>query len=401
MFFTFLFHSLLSPLQLSIGEWQDTLAESLSHMNDLHQCLERAIAMAQLFESDMSAAWAIIPMQRLVAQVLCKMSFYMVGAIAAENDNHPQQQQQQQQPQQQKPTIAPAVLEKWSKTADKLLNTDRTTLCCDTQLHEVAKFFKALLTDHTAQLMGALGLTVLGAVKSVLLMKVDADLIKGIGKGMSAGFDLYKHYKADEQFLLLFRVTSEPYNKIIPKLRVPGALKDKTQFVSTYEELVKTSKLMANVDGNWFLKTNYVEMMLRLAMASLKGIDLNNSAPVFSDTDSVSRQLDPLVSIISACVLGDDNVLGITTVVKKLGRKRKAGSKTKANGMGSGILLDFVNSFCDGESVACFLRESVSEAVGELTERVEHMITDRITELQDQCREASVEWTEVSIKSIY
>jgi len=169
-------------------------------------------ALVGLFHNDVAAQWISDPLRRLTLEVLYGLAFLVLDKGAATKKVLFKSQQLQ---------VALEVLRGIS--IDVLLSK---------LIHEAVGTLKAMLVDNTSAVLSAGAKTLFGAVKSLVTMKVDQDLIDGLSKGVMAGFDMYKHCSAEKQ--LTFMKT------LCPAL----ALTD-------YSEIEKKSNTFKSVDGNW------------------------------------------------------------------------------------------------------------------------------------------------------
>jgi len=291
-------------------------------MSNLINALTKLLKLVALFKDDKSAVWISDPLYRFLFEVLVSISILQIS----------------------NKVLTTTQIESVNKMLTELQTVPSQSINCMV-VQEQAAALASMLVNHTAHIAGAALITAVGVVRSVIFMKLDEDLIRGIGKGLYAAYEMYKHMKADQQFALIARLT--------PTRSLSEA------FVS-YSQLKDASKCMVATEGNWLLASCYVDNLLKVALTALKYLKS-------TDDDECGR-------VFSACILGDENVVGICSITKRIQR----GKRKKLGAIGEALL--------DGESVAGVVRNLIMEAIGELLESVENIATTQLHAFEEKIK---------------
>jgi hypothetical protein len=210
---------------------------------------------------------------------------------------------------------------------------------------EAVSCLSSMLVNHQKEALSAVALTAKGALKSVMMRKIDQDLLNGVCKCIAAGFEVYKHFSSEKQF------------QMIQQLKCPRQLSDPLWI--TYEQLIITSMAMESIEGNWLLSVNYLSHLLRAAHLALRSFP--------SQSPSQSQCL----RILTACIQGDGCVIGINKLLRKA-TKNRTPSKNISNVL--------IRTILDGESLSDTLRQVIMEAMGEMLESVEKIALNEVQE---------------------
>jgi hypothetical protein len=216
----------------------------------------------------------------------------------------------------------------------------------------------SLLVNHQREVLSGVTMTVKGAFKSVMMRKLDPDLLNGVCQCISAGFDVYKHYTSDKQF------------QMIQQIKCPRLLSD--PLYVTYEQLVLTSQAMETVSGNWLLSVNYISHLFKSAHMALR----------LFPHDQIRS-----IHLLTACVRGDGCVYGINKLLRKA-TKNQTPSKQLKNNITTTIL--------DAESLTDILRQVVMEGMGEMLESVEKFALNEMKECLKMISEMTMTMTMTS-----
>mmetsp|Transcript_11010 Transcript_11010/g.16783 ORF Transcript_11010/g.16783 Transcript_11010/m.16783 type:complete len:1247 (-) Transcript_11010:278-4018(-) len=218
---------------------------------------------------------------------------------------------------------------------------------------------RSMLTDHKKEIASGGIQVVKGAIKSVLTRNIDEDLRNGLVKCVSAGFEVYKHFEAEKQ-LQMIRQMRTPINASL------------NPFYITYDELLVSSQCMQAVDGNWLLSSNYLSHVTRASLCAIRLFPHDQAGAA---------------AILRGSLVGDSAMTGIIGIFRKVHRKR---SKRPSDGVRS--LLH--TTLLDGQCLASTLRQVLMEAMGEMTESVQHVVIDRI----DNCLSIANDYTADKLK---
>lgn len=167
--------------------------------------------LARLLE-DPATHWIVAPLQRLLLEVVYTLSFCLISSGKMPLRKH----------------LLPLLKTVLEELQSMPVNSIQASL-----IHEAVLVLNAILTDAAKEAFSAGTKTIVGAVKSFLTMKIDKDLIDGVSKGIMAGYDMFKHCQAEKQVSILMAVY--PPNVSID-----------------YNELMKSSKALLAVEGNWY-----------------------------------------------------------------------------------------------------------------------------------------------------
>jgi hypothetical protein len=219
---------------------------------------------------------------------------------------------------------------------------------------EAVSCLSSMLVNHKKEAISAVGMTIKGAFKSVMMRKLDQDLLNGVCKCISAGFEVYKHYSAEKQFTM------------IQQVKCPRQLSDPIWM--TYEQLVITSQSMEAVDGNWLLSANYISHLWKSAQLAIRTFPQNQQQSL---------------RMLTACIQGDGCVVGINKLLRKATKNRTPSRSHVGNILTSTIL--------DGESLTDTLRQVMMEAMGEMLESVEKIALQEAYECLDLLRKPLIQ----------
>lgn len=200
---------------------------------------------------------------------------------------------------------------------------------------------KTMLINHQKEMIGAVSTVIKGVVKSVIMREMHADLINGVTRCVSAGYDVYRHMSSESKFSMIQQVKYS-----FRRLSDPVWI--------TYDQVLVSSKALENVNGNWSLSCNYITLLTQAAYLGIKSFA--------SNPEESSR-------VLMASIRGDGSVIGIDKMLRKAIRHRTP-SKCYSNIVTSTLL--------DGEALAGTLRQVLMEALGELLESVENVDLNRV-----------------------
>jgi hypothetical protein len=213
---------------------------------------------------------------------------------------------------------------------------------------------KTMMVDHKKQIIGAVGTTVKGAVKSIIMREINDDLITGVCRCVSAGYDVYRHLNSETQFQMI--------------QQVKYSLRHLTDPVwITYDQLLHSSKAMESVNGNWSLSCNYITHLTQSSLLAIKSFPCNPKESL---------------RLLAASIHGDGCVIGIEKMLRKVIRSRTP-SKSHTNIITSTLL--------DGETLSITLRQVLMEALGELLESVENVNLQEVDEIMKLLEEKEEE----------
>jgi hypothetical protein len=214
----------------------------------------------------------------------------------------------------------------------------------------VALSLEKLFAEHVKDIAASTGLIVVGAVTSLVTMKVSGTLLTGLSRAAAAAFDIFQHCKANQQIEIL--------NTLIPSrlLKEP---------IISYSQLVKASKNISVVKGNWLLTSAYINNLLKIVFCAHQHLSNDNDDDNNKDSKEGQR-------IINACIYGDTNVIGLLKLYKQVSRKKTCDPVHR-----------ILSSILDGSSLSELLRNTGVEALGEILEVLNDFSKEKIEKLQE------------------
>jgi hypothetical protein len=281
--------------------------------------------LCSFFQGDSDASWITISLHRLQLQLLHYISYSIVF------DEKPPPQD----------ALLTTVL------VALLTATAQSSLVSGRLVHEAAACLQSQLVDHVRNVGAALLDVVVGGVKSALTMKVNEQLLRGLVRGVAAGFEMFKHCKADEQVRLLRALDPEP------------TLADPLE---SYSRLLAMSRSSEAARGNWLLTSTYANNLLKVAFCALRNLGR-------AKNEDSSDNNEECLRVLHACVVGDGAVVSLSSLLKQARRKPRSACK-------------LVNSMLDGEALAGVLRTAAMDAIGELVESVENFTAGKLAVLR-------------------
>ena len=211
---------------------------------------------------------------------------------------------------------------------------------------EVSAMMLEVMTDHTKEVVASGALIMVGAVKSILTMKVDEDLIKGLTRGAVAAFEVFLHMKASERLDLLVQVSPQraPTEPLLPLSKLKAA-----------------SETMAKANGNWLVACQYLNTLSKVSFVAFQNL-LSEKPAIHHDC----------LRLLQASIIGGQGVIGILPLLMKHSQKNQPNK------------ADFLlNTICNAESLSGMLQSAASEALGELMESIEKISEDVFKSLKN------------------
>jgi hypothetical protein len=278
--------------------------------------LHEVCTVSSLLKGELKFAWIDIPLQRMIIFALTECAYSLLNGASSLGED------EQTSSNEKCLAVLVADTQNLMEIPDNLVTGK--------MVRELAAMVNGMCKDHKGNMLAASGGLLLGAVKSVVLMKPTPELWEGLWKTASAAFDMYRNYKDEEKMRIMFSLVhtriSSPFMSV------------------EYAELVAISKKFTSVDSNWFLAASYMNSLLSIAYGAIK---------TFFKADQ-SRRAE-CIRIINAVMIGNGSVTGIGSIIRKLQRQR---SSTSAVG----------NSFLNAEIFTQILQNQANEAVSETVE---------------------------------
>lgn len=305
------------------GRWQVTIGETQvfdSELDSLVLSLGKVVDMAMAFDGDPDATWITVPIHRLALEMLHVISRCFLSDAAEFK----------------------SVREDLLRRLQALKVLKKNDFCV-TVLAEIAGSLSDMLQEHLKKGGTALANTIVGGVKSFLMMKVDGQLIEGITQGLHCAFEMYKHYKANDQFEILRQLCPFP------------------EAGRGYDVMKSSCNEMRAAEGNWLLSSLYVNNTMKVALSALSGLLKKESRP---------EDKTAALEVLTACLSGDFEVDGILSVYKKLNGKKRSNHL-------------YMNRLFDGSQLCTSLRQLMQECLGELMEGAQYFGTAKLKNIVD------------------
>jgi methyl-accepting chemotaxis protein len=310
-----------------------SLASSVQHLANI----------VSAFKDDPDALWIVTSLFQLVAEIQYTIAFYLLEIADRNNSQSLTKSSQKKRSQSfDKERIRKILSDIEIQVSGGGGGSSSNESCVyKVIVLETVSNLLTMLTNHTQNALQAAGITCKGLVKTVLMRKLDQDLITGVSKCITAGFEVYKHFSAEKQF------------RIISQLSCPTEI--------DYSQLLKVSGTMRAKEGNWVLLIKYISNLATAAFFTLE--KLGNT------TGSESpAEIEGQIVLLGAAIRGDGSVLGISQILKKA-TKNRTPLKLSTAAAGGPVLT----AFYDAESLSDVLRQVLMEALGELLESVERL----------------------------
>ena len=114
--------------------------------------------------------------------------------------------------------------------------------------------------------------------------------------------------------------------------------------------------------------------MLKISFCALKKL---RTLPDQNDTTTLTERKKAL-RLLNACVKGDENILGICAILKKLSKSEKKRS------VGFRAFDAILTAFNDGEEITALFRNMAMEAIAEVIEGVENPLIEKVKIFRDE-----------------
>ena len=305
--------------------------------------LSKISALGSLFKNDEDALWIVVSIHRLQLQLLYYISYHIIEKG--------------------KSCLKDSLSDLQEALGVISAANEHSRLVTGKMLQEAATGVQSMLVDHARNVGAAAFDLVWGGAKSLLTMQVDARLIRGLCGAAVAGFEMFKHHRASDQFSMISLL---------------DPMRELTQPMVPYDKLVEASMVMEAMSGNWLLTACYLNNLMKIAYCAFR----NLGKPSNSEADNVE-----CLRVVYACVVGDGTVLSINKLLQKVCRRRRTMAGNIA-GKGADVIG---NAMLNAESLGGLLRSITMEATGELMESIQHFAVDRIAALQDPLLKSTLE----------
>ena len=306
----------------------DVMKRDPADLDRLLSILDRISSISKPFNNDPDAVWIASSLHKLVSDVLFSTCVLLMNMSPSNRkEKHAQ---------------LSGVLKTLTSMGESTV-TSKVIIEVSTMLSEV-------MTDHTNEVVASGALIIVGAVKSILTMKVDEDLIKGLTRGAVAAFEVFLHMKATERLDLLVQVSPQraPTEPLLPLGRLKVA-----------------SETMAKATGNWLVTCQYLNTLFKASFVAFQNL--------LSENPSIHHEC---LRLLQATIVGGHGVIGIVPMLKKHSQKNQPNK------------ADFLlNTICNAESLSGMLQSAASEALGELMESVEKISEGLFNSLKNSAEE--------------
>lgn len=319
----------------------------LDNMSDLVLALDclSVLSLTKSLNTDSNALCIWIPVNRLIVEILLAISY-----IAVVNKSEILNRKED--------TDSLNVL------IESLRKLPQTNIM-SRYVCELSSCLKAIIVPVAKKAMIACGQIVLGAGLSFAAMSPNAMLFKGLYNGAIATFDMFKKIKSGDQLTLMFELTYNPYLRLqSPPLNL------KTEPLK-YDQLVSISKMSKKFDGNWLLTSAYVNNLFKITYHAYQNILKGGKD---QDPKDKVESMNESMKVAKACIMGDESVFGIGSIIRKINRKKPRDYKGKCKQL-FGVVMN-------AGSMTDFLRSASIEATGELTESLQLFTKERFSVLQ-------------------
>ena len=322
-------------LQKMLSDIKGKVGSSTAVMKGDPADLDRLLAVLQLissiskpFNDDPDAVWIASSLHKLVSDVLFSVCVLLMNMSPSNRkEKHAQ---------------LSLILKTLSSMGESTV-TSKVII-------EVSAMMSEVMTDHTKEVVASGALIMVGAVKSILTMKVDEDLIKGLTRGAVAAFEVFLHMKATERLDLLVQVSPQraPTEPLLPLSKLKAA-----------------SETMAKATGNWLVACQYLNTLSKVSFVAFQNL--------LSEKPSIHHEC---LRLLQAAIVGGQGVIGIVPLLKKHSQKPQPNK------------ADFLlNTICNAESLSGMLQSAASEALGELMESIEKISEDVFNSLRQSASE--------------
>eukprot|EP01036_Dinobryon_divergens_P027679 gene27679-36491_t len=319
---------MLSDIKGKGGPSADVMKRDPADLDRLLSVLDRISSISKPFNNDPDAVWIASTLHKLVSDVLFSACVLLMNLSPSSRKE--------------KNAQLSGVLKTLTSMGESTV-TSKVIIEVSTMLSEV-------MADHTKEVVASGALIAVGAVKSILTMKVDEDLIKGLTRGAVAAFEVFLHMKATERLDLLVQVTPQraPTEPLLPLSRLKAA-----------------SETMAKATGNWLVTCQYLNTLSKVSFVAFQNL--------LSEKSSIHHEC---LRLLQAAIVGGHGVIGIVPLLKKHSQKNQPNK------------ADFLlNTICNAESLSGMLQSAASEALGELMESVEKISEDVFNALKKSVAE--------------
>jgi hypothetical protein len=272
--------------------------------------LTALVVAARVFIGTTDVHWILIPLQRLMIEVLLSIGHLFTNAKT--NSSVLKKQRAQ---------LSTVVQDIISLPSNSVM---------EQYLRLLATALQSILVDHVSHGVKAAAALIIGGVKSILTMKVDEELLRGLSLAGTAALEVFQHSNAKDQIAALMKLS--PHRPI-------------TQTMMTYAQLCEASMCLNKTKSNWLFMSTYANTLIKF---------------IYSAAINLHKDPQTATEILVASIHGDRQVMGLFSLLKKATRKHPR------------YLSDTMNALLDGHSLASLLKSVAMEAVGELMECVEN-----------------------------